>query len=355
MNLIDTYVNEVGRRLPLKNRADIEAEIRSALEDMLEERSRKENKPVDDEMTFAVLREYGDPEKVAASYLPERYLIGPALYPIFILLAKVILVITGIVVLIGMGVALGQSAHDLASGLEILGKAFSNFFTSVFSSVAMLVLILAGIEWTIRFYGEKVEVKGLPVKKAWDPHSLARISLPNKIRLGEVIGEIAGTFIAILLFNFYPQAFTLGYGSNGQWYVGTGSWTSVPLLSQAFFHYVPFLTVIWALTILLDILLLWQGYWSLPTRLYSIVLKVINIAISAAMLAGPSLIALTAHDLPASLAGQPELQSLIGILPQIVRIVLWLNILGNTVEIIRTISRMITNRPMLRVVSGKSS
>jgi len=40
-NLIDNYVSEVGRRLPRKTRSDIEAEIRSILQDMLDERSQK--------------------------------------------------------------------------------------------------------------------------------------------------------------------------------------------------------------------------------------------------------------------------------------------------------------------------
>ena len=39
MNLIDKYIAEVGKYLPRKSRADIEAEIRSTLEDMLEERT----------------------------------------------------------------------------------------------------------------------------------------------------------------------------------------------------------------------------------------------------------------------------------------------------------------------------
>ena len=39
MNLLDRYVSEVGKYLPRKNRADIEAEIRSTLEDMIEERN----------------------------------------------------------------------------------------------------------------------------------------------------------------------------------------------------------------------------------------------------------------------------------------------------------------------------
>ncbi len=356
MNLIDTYVTEVGRHLPVKNRADIEAEIRSALQDMLEERSRKEGRPVDDEMTYAVLKEYGDPEKVAASYLPERYLIGPTLYPVFEMLAKVILTITVILVVVGLGINLGQSAHDIQSGLQIVGKAVGNLVTSIFTSLGSLVLILGIIEWAIRYYpNEKVEVKGLPKKQEWDPHSLVKISPPNRIKLGDTIAEVVASFVAIFLFNFYPQVFNLGYSSSGNWYIGTGNWTSVPIFSEAFFRFVPYLTIVWVLTIVLDILLLRQGYWTTPTRVYSITLRVINIAIAAAMLAGPSLIALTANDLPAALSGLPAMVLLVNILHQFIKVALWLSILGNTVEIIKAFARMVSNRPFPAAIAGKSS
>ena len=48
MNLIENYASEVGRHLPRRNRADIEAEIRSALQDLLDERSRETGKTVDE-------------------------------------------------------------------------------------------------------------------------------------------------------------------------------------------------------------------------------------------------------------------------------------------------------------------
>ncbi len=108
-NLIDDYVSEVGRRLPRKTHTDIEAEIRSILQDMLEERSQKNGKPVDEEMTLGVLKEYGAPEKVAATYLGDRYLIGPRLYPIFMLVLRIVLIVTGILALIGLGIALSSN------------------------------------------------------------------------------------------------------------------------------------------------------------------------------------------------------------------------------------------------------
>jgi hypothetical protein len=41
MNLIELYTREVGRNLPEKMRADIEKEIRSLIEDSLEDESQK--------------------------------------------------------------------------------------------------------------------------------------------------------------------------------------------------------------------------------------------------------------------------------------------------------------------------
>ena len=108
-NLIDTYVSEVGRRLSRKTRADIEAEIRSILQDMLEERSQKTGKPVDEELTLEVLKEYGAPEKVAATYQGDRYLIGPRLYPIFMLVLRIVLIVIGVLAAIGLGIALSQT------------------------------------------------------------------------------------------------------------------------------------------------------------------------------------------------------------------------------------------------------
>jgi hypothetical protein len=71
MNLIDRYITEVGKHLPRKNRADIEAEIRSTLEDMLEERTQGEG-PADEAAIMNLLKEYGSPREVAATYKTHR-------------------------------------------------------------------------------------------------------------------------------------------------------------------------------------------------------------------------------------------------------------------------------------------
>ena len=89
MNLIDKYIAEVGKHLPRRQRADIEAEIRSTLEDMLEERNQAEAS--NEAQVIELLKEYGEPRKVAESYIGPRYLIGPRLYPTFELIVKIVL------------------------------------------------------------------------------------------------------------------------------------------------------------------------------------------------------------------------------------------------------------------------
>jgi hypothetical protein len=91
MNLIDKYISEVGDYLPGRQKADIQAEIRSLIEDMLDERSRASNRARDDNgLIVEVLKEFGSPRKVASSYLPQRYLIGPQLFPTFMLVLRIL-------------------------------------------------------------------------------------------------------------------------------------------------------------------------------------------------------------------------------------------------------------------------
>ena len=109
MNLIDAYMQEVGRNLPVKNREDIEKEIRTLVEDMLDDASNAAGRAPDEAMVVDVLKKLGSPEKVAASYAPARYLVGPAYFPIFLLVMKIVATVMLVLSAIGMGVELGQA------------------------------------------------------------------------------------------------------------------------------------------------------------------------------------------------------------------------------------------------------
>jgi hypothetical protein len=344
-NLIDAYVSEVGRRLPRTIRSDIEAEIRSILQDMIEERSQKTGKPADEEMTLEVLKSYGDPEKVAATYQGERYLIGPRLYPIFILVLRIVLIVTGVLAAVGLGIAVFETTLAPQDAVETVIKAIANFGTTVMVALGNIVLIFAIIEWALFRAGEKVEVKGLPVQKKWDPRSLTKVSTRKQVKMGETIVEVVGCFAAIVIFNFYPQI--VGFTPSLNSIIENGNWstlTFIPLLSEAFFHYVPYLTLVWALTIILDIVLLRKGQWNTVTRIVTIGLKVGSIFIAIGMLIGPSLIAVTAPAITSALGDAEGARILVTMLTQGVRVALWLAIIGGSIDVIRTIYQTVTVR-----------
>lgn len=110
MNLIDRYIQHIGKHLPEKSREDVKREIRSLVEDSLEDRSRELGRPIDEALAVAVLKEFGRPEKMAASYTPERYLIGPRLYPIFWLVVKIVASVLLAITLVKLFMGIGQLA-----------------------------------------------------------------------------------------------------------------------------------------------------------------------------------------------------------------------------------------------------
>jgi hypothetical protein len=284
MELIDRYVAEVGRQLPEKMRADIESEIRSTLEDMLEDRSQKSGRPADEALQCEVLKEYGSPEKVAASYLPPRYLIGPRIYPLFWLVLRIVVAVIVGVGLFRLGVMVVQETPTADVFFQLAGKALLEIIGSALSVLGNIVLVFAILERTL------VNLK--MADEAWDPRNLPAVSEPERVKLGGTIMEVVFTLGAVLVLNFYPQIIRIGFFSQGEW-------TFVPILSDAFFRYVPWITASCGLQIIQNLVLLRQGRWTPATRWFSVIVDGFGVGLTYVMLTGPALIRLTADDLQA--------------------------------------------------------
>lgn len=72
------YVQQVGRQLPEAERAEIEKELHSQIADQLDDRF---GSGPSEAQVHTVLREMGDPRKLAQNYGSKQYLVGPDLYP----------------------------------------------------------------------------------------------------------------------------------------------------------------------------------------------------------------------------------------------------------------------------------
>ena len=130
MSLINRYVAEVGRHLPEKDRSDIEAEIRSMVEDMLEERRERGHTAAsaDDQVIVETLEELGDPKLLAYKYAPpKRYLIGPEWYEGYIkILQRVLFTAVPVVAVVRFVLTLTQDPLDFVNAIgEAAGDAFS--------------------------------------------------------------------------------------------------------------------------------------------------------------------------------------------------------------------------------------
>jgi hypothetical protein len=289
MKLIDLYVAEVGKRLPMRSRTDIQAELRSTLEDMLEDRSRKAGRPVDEAMEKDLLIEYGPPDKVAATYHPTQYLIGPRIYPFFLFVVKIVFSVLTVVLLVGLGF---QMASHPLQGLELakaIGSGLLGILSAAIQAFGNIVLVFAILERVL----PASEFKFDEEKKEWDPASLVKESERPEVKLWEPIAAILFTVAAMIIFNGYPQLIGISFLKNGEW-------TTLPALTDAFWRWMPYINVLWALEIALNLVLLRQGRWQAATKWFQIALNVAGIVIGYFLLSGPSIVALSPAALQAT-------------------------------------------------------
>jgi len=279
MNLLDRYISEIGEHLPRKSRADIETEIRSTIEDMLEETSAASGCPVDDEMTMDLLKDYGAPEKVAATYLPDKYLIGPKLYPSFILVLKIVAAVMTGVAILGFSVRFGMSEMGLQSFGSQLAQSALEYIVGLITAFGNIVLVFAILELVVPTSKYKNDLR----EEAWDPVQLTKEADPDAVSTRGAIGTIVFTLLALLVVNIYPQVL-------GAWFLKDGQWVNIPIFSQAFFQMVPWLNVVWIMGIGLQVVLLRQRNWTALTRWFEIGLKILGIAIFYLLLRGPSIL-----------------------------------------------------------------
>jgi hypothetical protein len=278
MNLIERYAAEVGKHLPKRNRSDIQEEICSTLEDMLEDRARKARQPADEEMTVSLLKEFGKPEDVAASYLPPKQLVGPLLYPLYSLVVKITLPILAVVLTVTLGIGLLSGERSTAGTLRGVGQAaleVASALISAFGSITLTFAILERIPWKALHEKEPEE--------DWDPRSLPEVSEVEKFSLPGLAVEAALSAAALIVLNFFPHILGIGFTLNGKW-------TFLPLLAEAFFRYVPFINALLGLEIVLNLFLLRRGRWQAATRWLRIGLRAAWLALAIVMLAGPELV-----------------------------------------------------------------
>jgi len=190
--LIDRYVHQVGLYVRPKERADIEAELRSQIQDQLEDRYGSTPTPAE---VAAVLKQLGDPRTMAASYSSEQYLVGPDLYPFMMTVLRFGLPLVPAVVVIAniVGAALSPEGADWVSLL--IGSIFTAFQAALIF-FAVVVAFFAILQRS----GEEVRETAQPEFNPADLPAVDDPSAVDRLESGIGIALVVLFGVAILYF-----------------------------------------------------------------------------------------------------------------------------------------------------------
>ncbi len=145
MELIDRYLAAVGILLPRDQREDITAELRDVLLTHREEKEAELGRPLTRAEGEALLMDFGHPAAVAGRYGRQQYLIGPEIFPLYMLVLKIVLaVIVGSALVTGLvnaAVTPGAIGHAVSLAIGVI-------WTGSFAAIGAVTLVFAILERT---------------------------------------------------------------------------------------------------------------------------------------------------------------------------------------------------------------
>ena len=280
MKLIDLYLDDIRHRLPPRNREDILNEIRSALMDMIEDRNPDPEQAPEDALIESVLMEFGPPRKVARQYGSQSYLIGPRIYPSYLMVLKIVLIIVAALNVLGLIVSVaGKTGFD-AGAFDAILQIIGGLFSSLFSAFGIVTLVFAGIERTAS------EQWTVELDQEWHPDDLRQAEDKEHVNLAGLAIEITLSLIFIALINFFLNRI-------GIYYFDDTGWISEPILNDNFRPYIPWITAYVTFDIALNLYLIRKGFWDKLATILKVMINAFKIAVTIAIISGPSIITVT--------------------------------------------------------------
>jgi len=189
MELLDRYLHAIEFWLPKRQKQDIIAELSEDLRSQIEEKENELGRKLNDAEVEAILKRCGSPLEVASRYLPQNYLIGPTLFPVYRFV--LVVAVMGCVIprcLIWLGFLIIDPAHRGYLHLENLWMTV--FYCVFFTTLAFVIVEKSG-----------AKVEGL---NTWNPRKLRPVRDPNRIARSGPLGEIA---VAVIFNVWFVSAF----------------------------------------------------------------------------------------------------------------------------------------------------
>lgn len=251
MDWLQRYVDNVRTHLPARLREDVGNELYSGLQDQCDELEESLGRAPTEEEVLALLKEKGHPMAVAAGYQSRRTLVSEPLFPVYLQVLKITLMVIAAVSAVGVLASFASEAKPNLVGAAISWLA--GMYESGIHAFAWITLVfyLAGESQSYR-----------KVFGNWNPRSLPRIADGGRrIRRFDSAIEFVATLLALAWLNDVWLS------------LGVGSGSSVTL-SSASGALLPWLNVALAGSVLMSLAKLLSPYWTQRRLLIDIALNI---------------------------------------------------------------------------------
>src|SRR5574340_1038479 len=171
MDLIERYLRAVEFWLPSQQKQDIVAELSADIHAQIEEQESALGRRLNEAEVEAILKQRDRPVLIANRYLPQEYLIGPALFPIYRFVLKVVLLCSlapPALVRIGLMVfhPSYRAGHTGGSWTGALESLLSSAWFSAFIAMGTVTVAFAVLE--------RMQAKSRFLE-TWNPRNLPRL------------------------------------------------------------------------------------------------------------------------------------------------------------------------------------
>ena len=185
MDLLERYLQAVGRSLPLTTREDTLAELRANLLAQLDAQQEATGHAPTQPEIEALLLHHGHPAVVASRYLPQRSLIGPELFPFYVLTLRRAMPLVVFISLIAYTVAAVAMREPPPFSVYAV-QSIARFIPVLLTWWATVTAIFALVEYS------KGKLWNGNLAGAWKPSSLPALhGAPDRASLAKRIADFA--------------------------------------------------------------------------------------------------------------------------------------------------------------------
>jgi hypothetical protein len=323
MELLDRYLQAVGKYLPTKRREDILAELRVNLLEQAEDKEAEAGHPLTLDEEEALLKQYGRPFVVAARYLPQQYLIGPAVFPFYLYALRTAIPLVFLAYVVANAAVF---LREPVTASRVLGMLVRLPMVALYAAAW-----ITGIAAIVDFAQSKFRRIG-PLGEDWSPRDLPPVEARAEYKPGQTILEVVASGVFVLFLLLVPQApyLAIGPGTALLKYL-----QPAPVWHTAYWAFVALMIAQWVIEL---VGLFWPS-WRRIRPVLGLLGQCVMAGICSLLLRAPLLFTMTEEGRNSS-----QYQALIGNLNRGLLITLKLGVIFFVLHILWDAGRMIWSR-----------